>query len=125
MTVYRTMILEEISHLLELSLSPQDALAHYWGPDALNDRIQEWFETPEGTVADFPSWGNNLEPFKHEPLSVHLAVVMEAKIIPKLSQDCGLPVSGIRVDFLDIDRCRIQIQYSGGLFDSEVKRSAF
>ena len=122
MTVYKDMKLEEINHLMELSLSPQDALAHYYGPDALNDRIQEWFETPQGTVADFPSWGNNLGPFKHEPISVHLEVMMEALIIPKLSQDCGIQVSGIHVEALDIDKVRVVISYASGLFDSEVTR---
>ena len=118
-------MLEELDHLMELSISPQDALARYEGPDALNDRIEEWFETPEGTIADLPFWGNMLWMFQHEPPSVHLEVFMEAKIIKKLSSDCGVPINGIRIDFLDIDSCRVQILYKGGFFDSEVKRNAF
>jgi len=124
MTLCEGEMLEEIDHLMELSISCQDALTRYTGPDALNDRISEWFETPEGTVADIPSWGNMLGQFKHEPPSVHLEVYMEAKIISKLSADCGVPVSGIRIDFLDIDLCRVQIKYSGGSFDSGVTLNA-
>ena len=118
-------MLEELDHLMELSISPQDALARYTGVDALNDRIAEWFETPEGTIADLPSWGNMLGRFQHEPPSVSLEVVMETKIIKKLSNDCGIPIYGIRVDFLDIDKCRVRILYKGGMLDSEVNRNAF
>lgn len=120
MTLYEDHMLEELDHLMELSVSAQDALARYQGPDALNDRIAEWFETPQGSIADLPSWGNMLMEFKHEPQSVHLEVRMEAKSIPKLSEDCGVPISGIRIDFTDIDLCRVQIMYQGGYFDSEV-----
>lgn len=118
-------MLEELDHLMELSISEQDALTRYSGPDALNDRIAEWFETPEGTVADLPSWGNMLAMFKHEPPSAHLEVLMETRIIKKLSNDCGVPVSGIRIDFVDIDTCRIRILYQGGMFDKGVKINAF
>ncbi len=117
-------MLEEIDHLMELSISSQDAFARYQGPDALNDRIAEWFETPEGTISDLPSWGNMLWMFKHEPPSIHLEVMMEAKIISKLSADCGVPITGIRIDFLDIDLCRVQILYPGGYFDNGVTLNA-
>ena len=118
-------MIEEFDHLMGLSISPQNALARYQGPDALNDRITEWFETPMGTIADLPSWGHALGAFAHEPLSVNLEVMMEAQIVKKLSSDCGIPISGIRVNFLDIDLCRILILYSSGWFDSEVNRNDF
>jgi hypothetical protein len=124
MTLCEDAMLEEFDHLMELSISDQDALARYQGPNALNDRIMEWFQTPEGTIADFPSWGNMLKIFQHEPPTVHLEVVMEARIISKLSNDCGVAIMGIRIDFLDIDLCRIQILYDGGMFDSGVNINA-
>jgi len=119
-------MISEINHLMELSVSPQNVLSIHTGAEALNERIQEWFETPAGTVANLPSWGNTLAGLKHEPLSTQLEVTMEAAVFKKLSEDCGFAISGIRVDFLDFDYCRIKILYGSGLlFDSEVDRRAF
>lgn len=115
------MILEEYDHLMGLSTAPQDVLTTYSGADALNDRIQEWFETPEGTVADMPGWGNSLGALQHEPPSSNLEVMMEFRIVKKLAADCGIPIYGVRVGFWDIDICNVQILYGGGMFNSEVK----
>jgi len=117
-------MLEELDHLMELSISPMDALARYTDVEAVNDRITEWFETPMGSISDISSWGNTLYDFAHEPLSAQLEVTMEAVIVKKLSYDCNLTISGIRVDFLDIDRCRVRILYDGGMFDGKVDRNA-
>lgn len=119
------MIIEELDHLMGLSAAPQDVLIKYSGPNALNDRIQEWFETPEGTIADMPSWGNTLSALQHEPPSTNLEVVMEARIVKKLAVDCDVPIYGIRLTFWGIDICHILIQYGGGMFDSEVNRNVF
>lgn len=116
---------EEINHLMEMFTSPQDVLTLHTGGSALNDRIQEWFETPEGTVADLPAWGNTLGALQHEPPSANLEVVMEARIVKKLATDCNVPIYGIKLIFWDIDICHIQIMYGGGMFDGEVNRNVF
>jgi hypothetical protein len=114
------MILEEYDHLMGLSIAPQDIIATYSDADALNDRIQEWIETPEGTLADLPGWGHKLGVLQHEPPSSNLEVMMEFRIVKKLASDCGVPIYGVRVDFRDIDICRVQILYKGGIFNRGV-----
>ncbi len=44
--------IEEFDHLLELN--PATEIKTYDDEDALADRIMEWLETPQGTVADLP-----------------------------------------------------------------------
>lgn len=117
------MAIEELDHLISLSVSPQDAVSRYESVDAINDRIMEWFETPLGSIADFPSWGNTLAGLQHEPITDTLEVLMEAKIIHKLSSDCGLSISGVRLDFIDIDRIDVKLLHQYGLFSSEVNRA--
>ncbi|WP_051328409.1 hypothetical protein [Desulfatirhabdium butyrativorans] len=115
--------IEELDHLIELSVDPQDAVTRYNDADAMNDRIMEWFETPQGSIADLPSWGNTLAALQHEPISESLEVLMEIKILKKLSIDCGLQIQGLRLDFIDIDRIDIQIKHQYGAFSSEVARA--
>lgn len=112
----------ELDHLIALSDSPQNAVALYEDEDAVNDRIAEWFETPQGTLADMPSWGNQLWSVKHEPISEALEILMEAKVLHKLSIDCNLSIAGIRIDFVDVDRVDIAVLHQAGVFRREMYR---
>jgi hypothetical protein len=84
--------------------------------DAINERIIEWLETPEGTVADIPSWGHNLLGFKHDPQGKQLEILMEMSIAQKLTKDIrDINLRGIRIEYLDIDMFLVMIihQYGG------------
>ena len=89
---------------------------------ALSERIYEWLETPEGTVADLPHWGHNLIGYKHDPQGPSLAAQLELSIARKLRQDIkNLKLLGIGVEYLDIDFFKITIRHQLGNTTSELR----
>jgi hypothetical protein len=83
--------------------------------EALSERIREWLETPEGTVADLPDWGHNIIGYKHDPQSTTLAVAIEMSIAQKMTRDIkNLKLLGVGVEFLEIDLFRILIRHQFG-----------
>ena len=110
--------IEEIDHLLMVGPT---GLVTYQDAQALEDRIQEWLETPEGTVSDMPWWGNRLAYLKHEPIGINLQVMAEMFIVQKLPFDVrNLQMRGILVESIDIDMIRVVIQYQLGTYVGEV-----
>jgi hypothetical protein len=110
----------ELDHLL-LPSSGQN-IKSYQGKDAMDERISEWMDTPQGTLADRPSWGSNLGAYKFEPQSVDLAVSIEMAIVRKLPRDIeNLDIRGIGVSFPLIDLMTITILSQIGLFAANVK----
>lgn len=106
-------LIKEANHLI--ASSADEDVAKYVGEDAMGDRVQEWLETPEGTMANHPSWGHNLTQFKHDPLSPDLAILMELAIVAKLPRDIpDIILLGIDVTNLDIDLCRVVIRHQFG-----------
>ena len=113
-----TVEIEEFDHLLS---GDPTGLATYQDGRALEDRVQEWLETPEGTVADIPWWGNRLAYLKHEPQGVNLAVQAEMTIAEKLPRDVrNLKMRGVLVENTEIDMVRVVISYQLGVFVGEV-----
>ena len=111
-------IIEEFSHLMELD---ESGITIFADAEAMAEQIREWFDTPEGTVADLPGWGHNLIQFKHEPLDVNMEVMMEMKITVKLPRDIpGIILKGIRVEAVEIDKCHVFINFGYGEFTGEV-----
>jgi hypothetical protein len=113
-------IIEEFDHLLELS--PNTEFKHYEDENALQDRIYEWLETPQGTIADLPAWGNNLGALKHEPQGINLEVMAEMNIAVKMPRDIeNLIIVGVNVDFIEMDLCKIVIQHRLGVFEETIE----
>lgn len=105
--------IKEANHLIESA--PDEDVKRLVDESALSDRIYEWLETPEGTVADLPGWGNNLIAFKHDPDSPNLSVKMEMAIAAKLPKDIAdLIMLGVSVKFIEIDLCRVVILHQFG-----------
>jgi len=110
--------IEEFDHLLA---GDPTGLATHADGNALEDRIQEWLETPEGTVADMPWWGNRLGAIKHEPQGASLQVMAEMSIVEKLPVDVrNVQVKGVLVENIEIDLVRVVVQYQLGTFVGEV-----
>ena len=111
--------IEEADHLLELN--PTTEIKKYELEEALRDRICEWLETPQGSMADNPGWGHNLLGLKHEPQSVNLNVMAEMSITIKMPKDIeNLIIHGVSVEFMEIDLCKIVIQHSIGVFEEKI-----
>jgi hypothetical protein len=112
-------IITEYEHLMELA--PEEGLRRLYDVEALHDRIAEWFQTPEGTIADLPAWGHNLSPFKHEPLGLYIEVMLEMAIIQKLPRDvANLQIIALLVEYPEIDMCRITIQHRLATYQAEI-----
>lgn len=110
--------IEELDHLMETDSA---GIVGYEDEAALSDRIGEWCETPQGTVADLPGWGNRFAYMKHEPPGIDLEIMAEMDVIEKLPVDIkNLVVTGIVIEFREIDLLYIGINHYLGNFSSEV-----
>lgn len=100
-----------------LKSSPESDVERFASADAMAERIREWLDTPEGTMAHYPSWGHNLTPYKHDPLSKGggLDVMIEMSIAQKLPIDIeDIVLKGVNVIVMDIDLFRLEIVYQFG-----------
>jgi hypothetical protein len=112
--------IEEFDHLLELN--PTTEIKKYDDDGALWDRICEWLETPQGTLADLPGWGHNLSLLKHEPQGVNLDIMAEMSITIKMPQDIeNLIILSVSVEFTEIDLCLITIRHRLGVFEEKIE----
>jgi phage baseplate assembly protein W len=113
-------IIEEFDHSLELH--PVTEFKKYADVEALQERISEWLETPQGSVADLPAWGHNLSGLKHEPQGVNLDVMAEMSITVKMPQDIeNLIIQSVSVEFSEIDLCQITIKHRLGVFEEKIE----
>jgi len=111
--------IEEFDHLMTMD---DTGIVQYEDGIALNDRMQEWFETPQGSIADLPAWGHNLSRLKFEPSGISLNVMARLNVMEKMPKDFpDLQILSIGLDFLEIDRLIISINYGLGTFQGEVK----
>lgn len=103
----------EGSHLIATGINHD--VDRFADGEALGERIKEWVETPEGTIADIPDWGHNLLGFKHDPQGVDLEVAIEMSIARKMARDIrDLVLLGISVEYLEIDLFKIVIRHQFG-----------
>ncbi len=103
--------------------SPSERIRTYDDGEAMNQRILEWLDTPEGTVADMPDWGSPLLRFKHEPDSPSIQVMAEMLIFRRLSEDVkGIDIRAVSVQFPEIDLMQISIVHGTGFLERQVAR---
>lgn len=108
----------------KLRSAPEADVERSYEGAAMSIRIQEWLATPEGSIANHPSWGHNLSRFKHDPLSENgaLAVQIEMALARKMPQDIDdLRLVAVGVDVLDIDLCKITIVHQYGTENIQVQ----
>ncbi len=104
-----------------LSSAAEADIRKYTDGAAMSARLQEWLDTPEGSVAHDPSWGHNLTPFKFDPQSKDLAIQIEMSITRKLPLDIeDIQIRGIEVTFLDKDMIKVVIVHQFGADSLEV-----
>lgn len=103
----------DADHLIKTDISAD--VKRYEDGDSIGERIKEWLETPEGTVADLPDWGHNLIGFKHDPQSPATEILIEMAIASKISLDIkDLVLLGVGVEYLDIDLFSVTIRHQYG-----------
>ena len=87
----------------------------------VNELPNGW-DTPEGTVADMPSWGHPFYMFKHEPESDDLNVMAEMALYEKLTADIkDLDLRGLSICFSEIDRMDVAIKLGEGILKKQVE----
>lgn len=97
--------------------APESDVARYCNEYGMAERIREWLETPEGTMAHHPSWGHNLIPFKHDPLSKDngIDVLIEMAIARKLPLDIrDIRILGVDVQVTEFDMFNLYIRHQLG-----------
>ena len=107
----------------DLSSGAQQEIQKMEEGRAMSERVAEWLATPEGTVAHNPSWGNNLNYFKHDPISPggDLEVLIELSLTRKLPIDIeDLILLAVKVEVLGIDLCKITIVHQYGVVEQTV-----
>ena len=98
-----------------LRSAPQQDIEKFSNVEAMNERIRDWFETPEGTMAHNPSWGQNISAFKHDPLGNDISIQIEMAISYKLPIDIeDIQLIGIETAIEDIDLLKIYIIHQYG-----------
>ena len=114
-------MLEEYDFLMEMD---ESGIIRYQNGQGISERIREWLATPEGTVADKPSWGNRLSALKFEPMGPDLNVLAEMMIAEKLPRDVrDISIKGILLEFSEIDLMYVYIDFGMGTFTEEVDLS--
>lgn len=104
-----------------LHSAPDRDVARLHNEDGIAERIREWLETPEGSMAHHPAWGHNLAPFKHDPTARNLDVQIEMALTRKLPLDVkDVVILGVRVILPDIDLCTIHIRHQFGDYVNQV-----
>lgn len=89
--------------------------------DGMNNRIKDWLYTPEGTVADNPSWGSPLRGVQFEPHSPYLEIEIQMAIVQKIRRDVrDLTVRAVSVSFPNIDMAHIIIYHDLGVFEDDI-----
>ena len=114
-------MLNEADYLL--GSAPKEEIRRQREGAGMSERIREWLATDEGTLAHHPSWGSNLGRYKFEPLSREsgLDVVIMLAITRKLPLDVeGVMISGVDVQILDVDRCKVTIAHNYGITEETI-----
>lgn len=104
--------------------APQSDIERFYEGAAMSNRIQEWLATPEGSMANHPSWGHNLSRFKHNPLSKNngLEVQIEMALARKMPLDIeDLRLISVAVEVKDIDLCHVIVVHQYGQDNLSIK----
>lgn len=113
------MIIREASW--RMRSAPDADVERFEAGRAMSERIQEWLATPEGTVANNPSWGNRLARLKHEPIDANLEVQIEMLLARKIVIDIdNLQLLSIGVEARGIDLVFVTVVHQYGVDQREV-----
>lgn len=114
--------MQELDYLLVLD---HRGIKQHSDADALNNNIRDWLVNPMHSIADQPSWGHNLTPFRFSPQGDDTEAMIEMAIIRKLPKDVkGLSISGVRVHWQSFDECHITIQHQYGVVTVTTNRQS-
>ena len=105
----------EIDSLLRVDAN---GIILYLNEQAMPAQLEEWLRTPEGTVWGWPSFGNPMRRFKHEPTNENAAVMLEGFLIDKLNTDIpDFPLMGVRCNPVEADLYQILFYHQSGIYE--------
>lgn len=108
-------LIEEANYMLQ-SASDED-IERFSDGDGMSERIREWLDTPEGSLLHDPSWGHNLTPFKHDPLSSggDIETLIQMALVRKMPIDIDdLQIVAVKVEVTDIDMFTLSVIHEFG-----------
>lgn len=110
--------IREIDYLLRLD---EQGVIVYEDDNALGNQLNEWFDTPQTSIYGKPSWGHELNQFKHEPPNEDLQVSVENVIIKGILRDLPhIRISAIVATTPTIDSYSITMNTQFGLFERSI-----
>jgi len=110
--------MKELDYLLT---SGNTGIIELEGVDAVTNNIREWLNTPMGTVADRPAWGNNLKQFQFIPHSSDLEVAIAMHLSVKLPSDVvGAVISAVDIKFDSMDLMMVTVVANGVLIKEAI-----
>ncbi|HBM2815727.1 TPA: hypothetical protein LU109_003639 [Enterobacter hormaechei subsp. xiangfangensis] len=86
-------------------------------------QFDEWLRTPMGSVWGLPSWGNNLDDFRHEPSGNSTEIAIECALMTKIRQDLpDLGLQAIRCNSVTgvFDLYQISFVFPFGFFSTQI-----
>lgn len=97
-------------------------IATHEGLEGYIAQLDEWLNTPRGTVYGNPTWGNRFFRYKHQPTDESMGVIIENEIIFDLRRDLpDVPLAGIRCDPDGIQDYSIQFLLGNEIIKRGVK----
>lgn len=93
-----------------MSLNDQGVVVH-GESNVVLDALTEWLDTARGSVFGNPSWGHELDRFKHEVMNDDLAVSVENSIARGVLRDLSAfsAVTSVSVSISEFDRYQVVI----------------
>lgn len=90
----------------------------YLDGQAMPAQLEEWLRTPENSVWGWPSYGNPMRQFKHEPTNENTAVIIENYLIDKVDTDIpDLTLMGVRCNPVKSDMFQILFFHQNGIYE--------
>lgn len=110
--------MDEIDFLMRVTAG---GLSTSSGNDAKLARLDEWLNTPRGSIYGRPNWGNIFTKYKHQPTDESTAVIIENESLPILRVDLpDVRILGIRCDPGGIQDYILSIMTDSGSITKEI-----
>lgn len=110
--------MDEIDFLMRVT---SGGVTTYEDADALIAQLDEWLNTPRGSIYGRPDWGNLFIRYKHQPTDDSTAVIIENEILPVLKRDLpALRIGGLRCDPDGVQDYTINFMTNAGLITRRI-----
>lgn len=98
-----------------LSVTGEGVTVRLGDAEAEKAQAEEWLRTPEGSIYGWPSWGNPLQKYKHEPMNNFTEVAIENDMVTAFKRDLPhITLNGIRIEQIEKDLYALSLGLPSG-----------